>query len=1240
MDNKIKILQWNARSAIANKYSLMKCLSEHKIDIAAISETWFQANKRINFPGYQILRTDRDDGYGGTAILINKAIQYKKLDINLDINENINICGTEINFKKSCQLKIISLYCPPKINISNRDWEKIFNLINSTQIKGIICGDFNAHHRAWGSYKNDQRGSQIIGILDNYDLVFTNDGSPTRLNRNGENSVVDITLSTPCLVNNINWNTIKDTLGSDHFPIIIDITMTANSNIHADEMIHPTTKWNTKKANWITFENEMEEYFSQERPTFNNLNEKYLYLIEGINSAAQTSIPTNKPFKPKQRPIPPWWDDECDAAVRDRKNAVILYKANSTLENFLTVKHIEASTKKFLKGKARSSWRTYCAKLNKNTPISDIWKQARKMKRNLTPPNSPQTNNNTWVETFLEKMAPPSVRFNPSLINDPDVEEKDCPEVFKKSISLEELEGIIKQTHNTAPGFDNIKYPILDNLPKSAKMFLLEIFNDIIKTGECDIKEWKNVIIVPILKPQKDPNNHESYRAISLLSCILKTFERILKNRLEWWLKQNNILPIAQYGFKKGYGTLDAVAHLVTDIQNTFSENGFLAGIFLDVKGAYDAVEIPILKGKLGQIGLPKKICNVLCQLISDRKIFIRQKTSLLGPRLTSRGLPQGSVLSPLLFNIYTISLHHTSTDYQIIQYADDFVIYVKDKKYQNCLNKIDMSINPMLKGIYDIGFDLATAKSSVNIFTRHHTPILQNIKLGNVNFPYKEEVKYLGVILDKKLNWKSFIEYIKVKCMKAINFLKVITRTWWGANTETCLLFYKSYIRSILDYGSVLYGAASNASLKQLEVTQNKALRICLGAMPSTPIEPLRVEALETPLELRREFLAEKMILKCQLKKSHLIEKVCSLNTQDLTNKYWEKKNSPPLCIGLRNINDTKVNTYVIKNYFENLECPVQIIIPIYSEISDYNQQIINSIVNENQNGLIIYTDASKNNEGTGTAFFVKNTNVGKTFTLQDCSIFTAEAAGIMKALEYATEGEYQKVAILSDSLSVLKCLEKTINIATETTHPYIIKIKSLLHHLGKKCKIQIIWVKAHCGIIGNERADQLAKESIYNGEPLIEELCISDCINTYKKYMQEKWARIWENYVTNKPTRYTMLQRNIPKSFWYKNFNYTRKEISCITRMKFGHAAYPAHLHKIGVIESNICPECNAVADLDHIFFECVKYRQATKELHKNLNKLKIYSPINMMYLLALNDKHVLDCVLKFIKTANILL
>lgn len=1227
-NHNLKILQWNAHSAVSNKLSLLKCLDEHNVDIALLSETWFKPGMQISFKGYSTVRRDRDDGYAGVAVLVKHNVNFKEISIQQNFSEDILICGIEIIETNSESFNCYSLYCPPDIRTNNGDWNKIFNLLDGT---GLIGGDFNAHHNAWGSYKINPKGAQILDTLEDNDLVLLNTGEPTRITRNGNKSAVDLTFSSPNIAIHCSWNILEDVMGSDHFPLIIEVNNSLN--YHCEESYRPKTKWNLRKANWEQYHHTADIFFDHNITIKQDIDAKYNFFVDGINAAATLAIPVNKPCKMMKKILPIWWDNECEEAVNKRKNELQNYKNNSNLENYLLCKAETARTKKFLKEKARQNWRNWCSKLNNNTPATELWNQARKMQRKPLP--TKKSISSDWELNFFDKIAPPLVLADMTDIQNKSEQKRGNHHIFSEPIRLKEVNYALENRINTSPGYDDIRYPMLYHLPVNAKIYLTDIFNDIWIHGE-NIAEWKKIIVVPILKPGKNPDDSDSYRPISLLSCILKVFERIVKNRLELWLNQIQVSPSTQYGYRRNYGTHDAIAHLVTDIQLSLSENKYFASLFLDIKGAYDSVDWLVLHNKMIQLHIPEEVTDNICKLYINRSVTIRQNNgNMFGYRTITMGLPQGSVLSPLLFNIYTMDIHNTATDATVIQYADDFAVYILSKNFDQCLISLNTAVTPILQCIQTLGFELSSHKSQVVFFTRHNLPDIQKVTVDHSEFPVASEFQYLGITLDKKLTFKSHVDKVLQKCSKGLNFLKSVMRTWWGAHPKTALTFYKSYIRSIIDYGCAIYGCANNQTLRKLDILQNKALRLCIGAMKSTPIEPLRVETLEPPLHLRRTMISEKNVIKCKTKKSPIIAKLSTLNYYDLTNSYWIHKNSPPLCDGFRNT--TNFIPPLVSMDLDSFLKDIKVITLQYSEIAHLNNIVVRQIIETYNDYTPIFTDASKNMHGTGASFIIPPQEQCKFKLNKTTSIFSAEAFAIFKAIEFALERNKNNIIIFTDSLSVLNSLKSPLEVTSSFNNPYVVKIKNTMAKSPNKHIF--VWVKAHSGIIYNEVADQLAKSSIFSGEESNVETTVDEQINLSRSNMYKTWSNIYQQYCITKPTRYTLLEPNLKKTYyWYENYNYPRKYITTICRMKFGHACYPAHLHKIKILESNICENCNEISDLDHIFFNCRSYEQQSKKLLQSLIQLNVPCPFNIMYLLSTNDKTIFDALIHFVFEAKI--
>jgi Reverse transcriptase (RNA-dependent DNA polymerase) len=313
--------------------------------------------------------------------------------------------------------------------------------------------------------------------------------------------------------------------------------------------------------------------------------------------------------------------------------------------------------------------------------MSDFWKMAKKYR---DPSRFTQTSfrPNAWLSQFADKIAPPFVP--------PFFEITDCSQRFSwlaEEFSMDELVAAVQLSNNSSPGLDGIKFIFLKKLSEFALSFLLKMFNEIFTLGCCP-KSWKDSKVVSILKPGKPPNDANSYRPISLLSCIRKLFEKIVCTRLDHWAEKFEVLSESQFSFRKGKGTRDCLSLLSLDIRISVEEKKNTLATILDVSGAYDNVLLNVLCEILCGLQLPFKIVRIIWDLLEEKDMFFVFNGDILERRIGRKGLPQDSALSPLLYNLSGID-QITTRNVSILQYADDIVIYVSAHILQKMQSQI-----------------------------------------------------------------------------------------------------------------------------------------------------------------------------------------------------------------------------------------------------------------------------------------------------------------------------------------------------------------------------------------------------------------------------------------------------------------------------------------------------------------------------------------------------------------------
>jgi hypothetical protein len=304
------------------------------------------------------------------------------------------------------------------------------------------------------------------------------------------------------------------------------------------------------------------------------------------------------------------------------------------------------------------------------------------------------------------------------------------------------------------------------------------------------------------------------------------------------------------------------------------------------------------LKEKLLDQGIPLYTVLVLNNLLIDRQIFASMDGINTNPRAAYRGLPQGSVLSTILFILYTADLaQKIPKNTFFTMYADDLVVFATTLDVLSSITRVEAANNKIINWLNEVKLEISTGKSCFMIFSRSRAK--QNftkIKFGTDNIARETKHKFLGIMIDENLSWKHHIEQLITRCRDANSIMRATSHKWWGSDPVTTINLYKALVRSRADYASFLYSSASKSLLVRLDRLQNSILRIILGAFPSTPIPALQIETGIPPLTIRRQLLADKYLLKkISMQSKLIIDRITSLRNNitnpevpdSLTHKY-----------------------------------------------------------------------------------------------------------------------------------------------------------------------------------------------------------------------------------------------------------------------------------------------------------------------------------------------------------------
>ncbi|GFW05484.1 probable RNA-directed DNA polymerase from transposon X-element [Trichonephila clavipes] len=314
--------------------------------------------------------------------------------------------------------------------------------------------------------------------------------------------------------------------------------------------------------------------------------------------------------------------------------------------------------------------------------------------------------------------------------------------------------------------------------------------------------------------------------------------------RLVYQLEKNKCIPLFQSGFRKGRSTLDNIIQLESKIRNAFVRRNHLVSIFFDIEKAYDRTWRYGILRTLFNFGFRGNLPTFIKMFLNLRTFRVRLGGTLSAPFTQAEGVPQGSILSVTLFICHISSiLSILSPSIQASLYVDDLQISCEGSDMRLIERQLQTAVNNIVKWCDTNGRSISASKSCCVHFCRkrgiHPDP---EIRIRDIQIPVVPEVRFLGVIFDRRLTFLPHILHLRKRCEKSLNLLKVLSNTSWGADRTSLLRVYQAIVLSRIDYGCVVYGSACNSTLKKLDPVHHMALRICSGAFRTSPVQSLYV--------------------------------------------------------------------------------------------------------------------------------------------------------------------------------------------------------------------------------------------------------------------------------------------------------------------------------------------------------------------------------------------------------------
>ena len=807
--------------------------------IIAITETKLSDNSKenITIPGYKpFLREDSKTSAGGVGFYILDNIKFKKRkDLHINLDEGLETYWIEIERKKEKNIVIGCIYRHPSQNreLFHEALKSKLEMLNSEGSEVFITGDINID---FFKYNTDNPTSDYLDMLLNlgYLPIITKatritDHTATLIDHIYTNSPQKIVESGICLADI-----------TDHLPVFCTI---------ANKL--PTSNERKFIRDFSTFREEL--YIDDlNKVDFKNLitsdvNQSMNSIIETLKEITNKHAPLKKTSNSKQRLLQKPWISKCLLiSIKKRQK---MFKSHFLSKDPDKVKQYKQYNNKLNKIKELAKRNYFSARFNLfKENIKATWNLIG-MLINRKKKSSVNINKLFYNNKHYAKKTDISEKLNSYFINVgpnqaasiPSYDNADPTQYIKRSfrdsfmfqpISVHEVRDAI-QALKTNKSYIDIPQKCIKLATDHISESITTVFNNSLEQGIMpNVLKLSKVTPVDKGGELSDPSN---YRPISTLSSFAQILEKLIHSQITRYLDKHDILSKYQFGFRKGRSTEQAIVEITDNLKKAIDNNLYTCGVFLDLSKAFDTVNHKILLNKLESYGVRGTALKWFASYLSNRQQFVSINNTHSSKQTVICGIPQGSSLGPLLFLIYINDLPNCSSKLAFRIFADDTNVFASSPSVRNLETIVNEEL-ALLKKWCDINkLSINTKKTNFMIIKspRKKCPENINIKITNKDgtnndLEKKDNIKYLGVLLDDKLSWNYHIAFV---CSKLAQNTGIFYKLRHYMSLKQLKQLYYSLIYPYISYAILAWGSACKTRIKKIQTKQNSVIRVIFFA-------------------------------------------------------------------------------------------------------------------------------------------------------------------------------------------------------------------------------------------------------------------------------------------------------------------------------------------------------------------------------------------------------------------------
>lgn len=808
-----------------------------QIDILCFTETFIKTSDLncIEINNYRLAchysrgQTSR----GGACIFVKSTLEFKKLDWLNDIavDKVFECCGIVLI---DISLTIICIYRPPNSDI-NTFFQKLDQVLFKTlrqsrkiNKKVVLVGDFNINIQELS--KNTRL---FISLLTSYNMKCTIN-EPTRITSKSSTCIDNIITNIKKYYVKVLNNGISDHTGQT-ISLPCKPNFTCKYWYEYRRNIDNNLDIFNKYISQISFTNVYEQ---------KDVNSAYDAFLEIFKLVYDLCFPLER-VKMTSKLKPNWVTKGIKISSISKRRLHKKLQVNRNDNNIIEYKRYKTKLKRIITCSKRQSNLKYIKKsTNKAKAVWGLIRLHTSQKRKFKESIQCLKDNNNEITTPQEIVNFLNSHFISQNVNDynPNLIQREyllsCDPIisslFLKPTDECEVVGCVKALKNKkSSGYDDVTMQVVKSCIKTIATHLVFIINMMLETG-CFPDSLKITLIKPLHK--KGPKNlADNYRPIALLPAFSKIFEKILYSRILDFFNKHNVLQNNQYGFRKNLSTSMAIYRFLQEVWQAVDKKRHCAALFIDMTRAFDCVVHPILITQLEKIGIRGISLKLIESYLNNRlqKInltFLDKHTKTLqnvesGLQTILMGVPQGSILGPLLFLVYINQLPKV-TKHLCVMFADDAsFLFIKDKDtcFEEYKSDIKMTLNNLILYLKSLNLTVNLHKTNILQIRNYKKEQLKlNIEHNKTVINEIERTEFLGIILDTHLNWKFHVEKVNNKINSYCYALSVLVDV---SSIEVALNAYYANVYSLLSYGIIFWGNSVNVNSTFL--LQKRCIRI-----------------------------------------------------------------------------------------------------------------------------------------------------------------------------------------------------------------------------------------------------------------------------------------------------------------------------------------------------------------------------------------------------------------------------